>query len=220
VNDNKRRAKEMVKYLKVMKHYRVDYDQYEFIYNKYYREEMMKNVDTNNNVTTKITKEKKLDDDKLDYELVSESDGEGNFDEEEIQEEIEAELYVEDKNDDEEIDDEDDNDPNGNVINKSIITLDKEIPSVINDNELNITKKPENDIQAKYERMLKYLLIIQYYKLSINITKFVNDESFLEEKIKEKSFKEHLKKFDEEENVEIEEYNFIGKELQIKYKGE
>jgi hypothetical protein len=55
--------------MKLMKHYKVEYDLTEFVFNKYYREEMMKNVDTNNVTSTKITKEKKVDDDKLDYDL-------------------------------------------------------------------------------------------------------------------------------------------------------
>jgi hypothetical protein len=132
VNENQRRPEEMVKYLKLMKHYKIDCDLSEFIHNKYYREDMMNKLDTNNIVTTKITKEKKVDDE-LDYELVSESDGEGIFEEEEIEEEIEADLDAEDEKDDEEIDDEHDNDVN--VIKKSIAALDKEVPLIINDNE-------------------------------------------------------------------------------------
>jgi hypothetical protein len=62
-------------------------------------------------------------------------------------------------------------------------------------------------------------MIILYYNLDINVDKFVNDERYMEEEMKEESFKEHLKKFDEEENVEIEGHEFIGTKLNIKYKG-
>jgi hypothetical protein len=178
VNDNKRKAKEMVKYLKVMRHFGIDYDQSEFICNKYYREEMMKNVDDNN------YREKYVD-----FELENLED----FDEEEIQEDIEGAQDIEDE--EEQIDDEDD--VNGNV-----------------------TEEPESEGEKKYKQMLKYLLIILYYNLKINTNKFITDESYMEEKIKEESFKEHLKKFDEEENVEIEGFEFVDKKVQINFKGQ
>jgi hypothetical protein len=141
-NDNKKKAKEMVKYMKLMKHYKIECDLSEFIFNKYYREEMMKNIDIGNVTTTKITKEKKVDDE-LDYDLDSESDDEEKYDKEEILKQIEEELDMEDEDDNEEIDDEDDNDDN--VINKSITALDKDIPSVIKDNELSVTAKSEGE---------------------------------------------------------------------------
>jgi hypothetical protein len=93
-----------------MKHYKVKYDLSEFIFNKYYREEMMKNVDTDNVISTKITKEKKADDEKLDYDLVSESDDDEKYDKEEILKNSEDQLDIEDEGDNEEIVDEDDND--------------------------------------------------------------------------------------------------------------
>jgi hypothetical protein len=140
-NDNRKKAKEMLKYMKLMKHYKVEYDLSEFLQNKYYREEMMKNVDTNNVITTKITKEKKADDDdKLEYDFVSESEDEQKYDDNEIEAQIEAELDGENE-DDEEIVDEDDND--GNVADKSIAALDKEVPSVISNNVLSVTEKSE-----------------------------------------------------------------------------
>jgi hypothetical protein len=215
LNDNQKKAKEMVKYMKLMKHYKIWYDLSELIFNKYYLEEMMKNVDIGNVTTTKITKEKKIDD-KLDYDLTSESDGEEKYDKEEILEQIEAQLDMEDE-DDEEIDDEDDNDCN--VINKSITALDKEIPSVINDNELSVTEKSEGEAQKQLKQLLKHVLIILYYKLDINVNKFITDGSYREEMIKVESFKEHLKKFDEEEKVEVFDYEHVNEKLNIKYKG-
>jgi hypothetical protein len=130
-----------------MKHYKVEYDLTEFVFYKYYHEEIMKNVDTNNVTSTKITKEKKVDDDKLDYDLVSESDDDEKYDKEEILKNIEEQLDVEDEDDNDEIVDEDDND--GNVINKSITTLDKEIPSVISNNELSVSEKSEGEVQKQ-----------------------------------------------------------------------
>jgi hypothetical protein len=82
-----------------------------------------------------------------------------------------------------------------------------------------IGEEPEGEEQKKFKQMLKYVLIIQYYKLPINEYKFVSDESYLEEYVNQTDFKECLKKFDEEENVEIEGYEFINNKLQIKYKG-
>jgi hypothetical protein len=67
--------------------------------------------------------------------------------------------------------------------------------------------------------MLKYVLIIQYYKLPINEYKFVTDESYLEEYVKQNDFKECLKRFDEEENVVVEGFEFINNKVKIKYKG-
>jgi hypothetical protein len=58
-------------------------------------------------------------------------------------------------------------------------------------------------------------LIIQYYDLPININRFVNKPGYLEEFIKNESFNEHIKRFDEKENVEIEEFKFIGKKFKL-----
>jgi hypothetical protein len=55
--------------------------------------------------------------------------------------------------------------------------------------------------------------------LKINGNKFVTDESYREEMRKDESFKEHLKKFDEEEKVEVYDYEYINGKLNIKYKG-
>jgi hypothetical protein len=54
---------------------------------------------------------------------------------------------------------------------------------------LDITEEPEGDDQKKLKQMLNYLLIILYYNLNININKFITDESYMEEKIKEENFK-------------------------------
>jgi hypothetical protein len=214
-NDNKKKAKEMVKYMKLMKHYKIECNLSEFVFNKYYREEMMKNIDTNNVKSTKITKEKKVDD-KLDYDFTSESDDE-KYDKNEFLEQIELQLDEEDEYDNEEIVDEDDND--GDVINKSITALDKEVPPVISNNELNVTEKSEGDTQKQLKQLLKHVFIILYYKLDINANKFITDGSYREEMIKGESFKEHLKKFDEEEKVEIFDYEYVNGKFNIKYKG-
>jgi hypothetical protein len=97
-------------------------------------------------------------------------------DEDKIQAVLDAENVEEQEEDDEEeIQEDDENNANGNV-----------------------TEEPEGDNQTEYDRMLKYLMIILYYVLNINTNKFVTDER---EKIKEESFKEHLKRFDEEEKM-------------------
>jgi hypothetical protein len=56
--------------------------------------------------------------------------------------------------------------------------------------------------------------------LKINGNKFITDEGYREEMIKDESFKEHLKKFDGEENVEVYDYEYVNGKLNIKYKGE
>jgi hypothetical protein len=183
---------EMVKYIAVNRFYHLDINEDRFITNKSYREEKIKEGIFNDYL-------KKFDKERLEiggYKFID-----NNLD-------IEFKLKLSKK------------DNNNNNNDSSIAALDEEIPAVINDNEFNVTEKPESDNQKKYKRMLTYLLIIQYYNLNINMNKFVTDESYMEEKIKEESFKESLKRFDEEEKVEIEGFERIGKELRIKYKGE
>jgi hypothetical protein len=80
----------MVKYLKIMNHYKIDYNLSDFVVNKYYREEMMKNVYANN------YKEKYVD-----FEL----ENLGDVNEEEIEEIIEGQLDYEDEDDEEIVDD-------------------------------------------------------------------------------------------------------------------
>jgi hypothetical protein len=191
-NENSTKVERFIKYLKVMRQMKLSYNEDDYMKDKDYRDAVISNVDGENYM-------KKCVDHK-------------DLDEEQIKERIKKQVEMEEEQ-------EKNANVNANVITNSITAIAKEVPPVINDNELSVTEEPEGDNQTEYYRMLKYIMIIRYYGLDFNINKFVNDGSYGEEKIKEESFKEHLKKFDEE-NVEIEGHEFIGTRLKIKFKGE
>jgi hypothetical protein len=212
-----------------MEYFNVNYNAGDFIQNKQYREKKIKFVNDNNYLQEYDSQEHGL------YEKANIF----GFNEVEIQALLDAENVEEqEKNADNKSITKEKND---DVIANSITATAKEIPAVINDNELsvskekvnqiddeddangNVTEEVESDDLKKLKQLLKHLLIIQYYKLPINQYRFIFDEPYQEEIIKEESFKEHLKKFDEEENIEVYDYEFIGKEgkeLKIKYKGQ
>jgi hypothetical protein len=68
--------------------------------------------------------------------------------------------------------------PSSEVSDNSIIALGKEIPAVINDNELNINKKPENDNQMKMDEMVKYVAVNRIYHLDVNEDRFVSNKRY------------------------------------------
>jgi hypothetical protein len=84
VNDIKRTVEEIIKYLKVMRQLQIDYDEDLYMWDKDYREKMMKYVDDNNFLEKYV-----------DYV---------DLDEEQIKKEIEEQVDIEDC--EEEIDDE------------------------------------------------------------------------------------------------------------------
>jgi hypothetical protein len=182
--------------MKIIEYYNINFDSDEYMHDKSYCEKMIKYVD--DNLLQKFNKEKHR---RFEMELTNE------IDEDEIQAMLDAENVEEQEEDDS-------NDENNNINDEE--QIDDE-----DDANGNVTEEPEGNNQTEYDRMLKYLMIILYYNLDINTNKFVTDESYREEKIKEESFKEHLKKFDDEEkNVEIEGHAYIDNKLQIKFKGD
>jgi hypothetical protein len=81
------------------------------------------------------------------------------------------------------------------ISKNSIVVADKEIPAVIDNSHLSITKvtkekinvnndgektnpKKVNDNQMTVEKMLKYATIIEFYGLPINIDDFINDKNY------------------------------------------
>jgi hypothetical protein len=133
-NDNKMTMDVMVKYIAVKLFYGRDINENMFINNKRYREEKIKEGIFNEYLKKFDEKNIKIDG----YKFINN----------EFQINYKYPLLKKDNNDDN---------------NDSFITsLDKEIPSVINDNELNVTEEPESDVLKKFNQLLKYLLIIKY----------------------------------------------------------
>jgi hypothetical protein len=100
------------------------------------------------------------------------------------------------------------------VSKNSIAALSKEIPAVISDNELSVTKEKVNvntDRVMTTNEVMKYLMIIDYYKLPYSIDDFIYNKKYRRDSIKQGGLYQYLKTFDKEnitkhENNKFEEY--------------
>jgi hypothetical protein len=110
-NENSAKVERIIKYLKVMRQMKISYNEDDYIKDKDYREAMIMNVDGENYMKRYVDHK--------------------DLDEEQIKERIEKQVEMEEKQ-------EKNANVNNDVIANSIIAIVKEVPSVINDNELNI----------------------------------------------------------------------------------
>jgi hypothetical protein len=94
--------------------------------------------------------------------------------------------------------------PSLEVSDNSISALGKEIPAVINDNELDITKKKENENSAKVERISKYLKVIRQMKLSYNEDDYIKDKDYREVMIMNVDGENYMKRYIDHKDLDEE----------------
>jgi hypothetical protein len=68
--------------------------------------------------------------------------------------------------------------PSSEVSENSITALNKEIPPVINNTELNITKEKVNVNSAKVNRIIKNFKILRYFKLDYNEDEYIKNKEY------------------------------------------
>jgi hypothetical protein len=97
------------------------------------------------------------------------------------------------------------------VSENSIAALGKETALIINNNELSVSKEKENENINKpitKMEMMKYLMIIDHYKLPYNIDDFINNKKYRQDSIKQGGLYQYLKTFVKENIVEKEKSKF------------
>jgi hypothetical protein len=97
------------------------------------------------------------------------------------------------------------------VSENSIAALGKETPLVINNNELSLSKEKENensDRPLTKMEMIKYLMIIDHYKLPYRIDDFIHNKKYRQDSIKQGGLYQHLKTFVKENIAEKESNKF------------
>jgi hypothetical protein len=95
--------------------------------------------------------------------------------------------------------------PFSEVNDKSIKALDKEIPAVINDNELNITKEKVSVNSAKVNRILKYLKLMRQFKLTHDEDEYIKNKDYREASIMEVDGENYMKRYKDYKDADEEQ---------------
>jgi hypothetical protein len=181
-NEKSAKVERIFKYLKLMRQFKVPSHEDEYIKDKEYREALIMDVEGEN-----YMKRYK------DYKDV---------DDEQIKERIKKQVEMEEER-------EKKDKVNDNVIADSIIAMSKEVPSVINDNELSIIKKkvkvnkPKKRITRSLmtvDKLLKYIRAMEYYKIYYDEERFIHDKQYREEGMKFVDDNNYLQKYNKEKH--------------------
>jgi hypothetical protein len=95
--------------------------------------------------------------------------------------------------------------PSLEVSDNSISVLGKEIPAVINDNELDITEEKENENSAKVERIIKYLKVMRQLELNYNEDDKIKDKDYREVMIMNVDGENYMKRYKDNKDVDEEQ---------------
>jgi hypothetical protein len=181
VNENSAKDERIIKYLKVMRDLKLSYNENDYINDKDYREATMMNVD-NENYMKRYQHLKDVD--KKTKEKIKK------------QVKIEEEQEKKDK-------------VNDNVISNSIIAMSKEVPSVIDDNELGVTKEKVNVNKPKkritispmtVDKFLEYMRVMEYYKVIYDEDRFIHDKEYRKGKMKFVDDNNYLQKYNSQKH--------------------
>jgi hypothetical protein len=76
----------------------------------------------------------------------------------------------------------------------SIIAVDKEIPAVINNNELNVIKEKVNVNSAKVNRIFKYLKVMRQFELHYDEDEYIKNKDYREALIMDVDGENYMKR--------------------------
>jgi hypothetical protein len=95
--------------------------------------------------------------------------------------------------------------PSSEVSDNLIIAQGKEIPPVINDNVLNITKEKVNVNSAKVNRIFKYLKVMRQFELPYDEDEYIKDKDYRDALIMYVDSENYMKRYKDYKDVDEEQ---------------